>query len=136
MKTYAQILKGVVHQIFTDEDMPEWNPEHIEVVDISGQVVNVGDTWNGKKFTPPPTAPIAPNVDGFMSDMRGAMGGVVGFNNFLVAYPALNDAIIRRAWDEVAALIKHAKSNEVLSDTEYEHLRDSTINNNIPLELS
>lgn len=32
---YAQILHGKCHYVFTAEQMPEWNEEHIQVVDVT-----------------------------------------------------------------------------------------------------
>lgn len=50
-KTYAQILNGHCHWQFTAAELPEWNDEHIKVVDVTGQAVSVGDHYDGTKFT-------------------------------------------------------------------------------------
>lgn len=57
-KTYAQILNGKVHWVFTIDELPEWSETHIEVVEIpsGSQRPNEGDLWNGLGFVkaPPP----------------------------------------------------------------------------------
>ena len=52
-KTYAQVLNGKCNWIFTVADLPEWNDSSITVVDVTGQVVNVGDSYDGATFHAP-----------------------------------------------------------------------------------
>ena len=51
-KTYAQIVNGRCHWIFTQVQLPEYNDNHIQVVDVTGNVPSVGDDWNGSSFVP------------------------------------------------------------------------------------
>ena len=57
--TYAQILNGKCHWIFTGADLPEWNEAQITAVDITGQSVEIGDLWDGNTFSAPPALPPA-----------------------------------------------------------------------------
>ena len=59
-KTYAQVMHGVCHWIFTKVELPEWNEHDIFVVDITGKSVAAGDLWDGEKFTSPPAPPPPP----------------------------------------------------------------------------
>lgn len=60
-KTYAQILNGKCHWIFTAEDLPEWNDDHILVVDVTGDIPSIGDVFLGGVFEPVETVqPPAP----------------------------------------------------------------------------
>ena len=57
--TYAQILNGVIHWIFTASDLPEWNPSDFTAVDITSvsptpQVGWLYDAVSGA-FTDPAT---------------------------------------------------------------------------------
>lgn len=58
-KTYAQIVNNRCHKVFTISDLPEWNENDIQVVEVPGPVPAEGDTWNGSSFEPyvppPPT---------------------------------------------------------------------------------
>lgn len=52
-KIYAQITNGMVHWIFTSNELPEWNEQDIQIIDITNQNVEVGDTWDGVEFSKP-----------------------------------------------------------------------------------
>ncbi len=58
-KTYAQILNGKIHFIFTSNELPEWNENAIEVIDITGRGVQVGWLYENGVFSPP-AKPIIP----------------------------------------------------------------------------
>lgn len=59
-KTYAQIVNGRAHWIFSASELSEYNENHIQVVDVTGNVPMVGEVWNGTAFVPyvapPPSA--------------------------------------------------------------------------------
>ena len=67
--TYAQILHGRVHWLFTENDLPEWADETdspppafgIRAIEITGAVPAIGDLWDGTSFLPAP-APVAAPV--------------------------------------------------------------------------
>lgn len=62
-KTYAQVLDGKCHWLFTALDLPEWNENDITVMDVTGQDVEVGDLWDGDSFSKPaPVVPAIPEV--------------------------------------------------------------------------
>lgn len=51
--TYAHIVDGRVQWVFTSVDLPEWNPDHLTVVEIpEGGVVGVGDSYEAGVFIP------------------------------------------------------------------------------------
>lgn len=52
-KTYAQVLDGKCHWIFTSVELPEWNENDIETVDITGKDVKVGDIFIDGIFSTP-----------------------------------------------------------------------------------
>jgi hypothetical protein len=62
-KTYAQILNNQCHWIFTAADLPEWNNDHCPAVDVTGDIPNIGDIWNGSSFDPAPIITIEPVVE-------------------------------------------------------------------------
>lgn len=49
--TYAQVVGGKVHWLFTKAELAEWNEESIHVVEAIGQVA-IGDTFDGQRFLP------------------------------------------------------------------------------------
>lgn len=51
--TYAQVVDGRCHWIFTSDDLPEWNENDITVVDVTGKGVKVGDLYDGTLFSAP-----------------------------------------------------------------------------------
>lgn len=52
-KTYAQVLNGKCNWLFTAVDLPEWNDSSITVVDVTGQTINIGDSYDGTAFHAP-----------------------------------------------------------------------------------
>lgn len=49
--TYAQIVRGKVHWIFTSNELPEWNSDHIQVVDVTAGAPTVGQDYVDGTFT-------------------------------------------------------------------------------------
>lgn len=49
---YAVIQNNRCHQIFTAAELPAWNENNIQVVDVTAAVPTVGDDWNGTNFIP------------------------------------------------------------------------------------
>ena len=50
-RTYAQIQNGICWWIFTSAELPEWNNDDCPAVDVTDNVPNVGDTWDGQAFS-------------------------------------------------------------------------------------
>ena len=52
---YAQIVDGLVHWLFTAAELPEWNPNNIQVVDITAVTPRplVGWSYSAGVFSPP-----------------------------------------------------------------------------------
>ena len=63
-RTYAQIVHGKVHWLFTKAELPEWNDEMCPAVDVTDLTPcpEVGWGYNGVTFTLP-AAPASPTVD-------------------------------------------------------------------------
>jgi hypothetical protein len=81
-KTYAQIIGGKCHWIFTASDLPEWNDNDIDVVDITGLGVNVGDLFDGVGFTATPPTTLADYMVAAIKridrDVDAIYAGVIG----------------------------------------------------------
>lgn len=52
-RTYAQILHGKIHWIFTIQELPEWNDDAFEVVDVTGLDVKEGLVKTESGFSEP-----------------------------------------------------------------------------------
>lgn len=62
-QTYALVLYGRAHQIFTVAQLPAWNDANVLVVDVTGRVPAIGDLYNpatGVFSIPPAPAPFTP----------------------------------------------------------------------------
>ena len=53
-KTYAQVVDGICHWIFTKDDLPEWSDEQCPAVDVTGNIPNIGDVYADGVFSAPP----------------------------------------------------------------------------------
>lgn len=51
-KTYAQIINRRCHWLFDHEKLPEYNENHIQAVDVTGNIPSIGDDWTGTVFIP------------------------------------------------------------------------------------
>lgn len=49
--TYAQIVRGKVHWLFTSNELPEWNADDIQVVDVTAGVPTIGQDYVDGVFT-------------------------------------------------------------------------------------
>jgi len=84
---------------------------------------------NGMPATPPANAP------GFISACKTAMGGIVGANALMVAYPAFFPAVQSAAWPDVQALILDAQTKGAITATQYAAFKAAATANNIPVTL-
>ena len=71
----------------------------------------------------------------FISDIKAAIGGVLGSNTLAVLYPLLFPSIQTSDWVDVSVLILDAKSKEVINTIAYNLIKASAIANNIPITL-
>jgi hypothetical protein len=51
-RVYAHVQRNRCHWKFTSAQLPEWNENQFEAVDVTGNEPNVGDVWNGSVFSP------------------------------------------------------------------------------------
>lgn len=51
-RVYAHVQSNRCHWKFTSAQLPEWNENQFEAVDVTGNEPNVGDVWNGSVFSP------------------------------------------------------------------------------------
>lgn len=108
-RQYAQIVQGRCNWVFTQDMLPEWNPEHFEALDVTGSDVRPGDLWDGAGWTrpapPPPPDTVQPRIEAAEKGGLRAMREVL----LAVATQALqpNDPALQRLEQleaEIAAL--------------------------------
>jgi hypothetical protein len=51
-RVYANVQHGRCHWKFTSAQLPEWNENHFEAVDVTGNEPDVGDVYSGGVFSP------------------------------------------------------------------------------------
>jgi hypothetical protein len=51
-RVYAHVQRNRCHWKFTSVQLPEWNENQFESVDVTGNEPNIGDVWDGKVFSP------------------------------------------------------------------------------------
>jgi hypothetical protein len=67
-KTYAQVMVGKCHWMFTKAVLPEWNENDIQVIDVTGQEVSVGDVFIDGVFSTP--VPAVETKEQLAADIR------------------------------------------------------------------
>lgn len=88
-----QIVDGKVHWIFTLEQLPEWNPEHIHVVDYpaDGYQPVQGDLYEDGVFLPAP--PIAPAPDSQEAISAQARAYLASTDWYVIRYQETSEPI-------------------------------------------
>lgn len=63
-RTYAQIQHGKVHWLFTKAELPEWNENMVQAVDITtlNPKPPIGWLYDGGLFREPPVEPVVSNL--------------------------------------------------------------------------
>lgn len=57
-KVYVQIVGGKCHWVFTADELPEWNDDDIQVVEVTGNVPAPGDVYENGGFVAPAPDPV------------------------------------------------------------------------------
>lgn len=93
--------------------------------------------WLGDGNTPRPAddAPPLPDGNGFIGDIKTALGGIVGANALMMAYPAFLPAIQQMVWADAQVLILDAHQKGVLSDPAYAAFKSAAAAHHIPVVL-
>lgn len=75
--------------------------------------------------------PSAPNIPGFVAEIKAAMGGIVPLNALMRDYPAFYPALLNGQFDDVRSLVLDAS----LTLEQYAAFKTAFLNNNIPVVL-
>lgn len=51
-RVYAHVQRGRCHWKFTSVQLPEWNENQFEAIDVTGNEPNIGDVYAGGVFSP------------------------------------------------------------------------------------
>jgi len=128
MLYFLDPLGGHHHRLETDIfDVPvDWiptTPEVIEDLEFHHAVVNGG------------TMPQTKGPELFLKAFKNALGGIVGMNAFMTAYPAFMHAFDTKTWDDVQVLIVDAHTTRKLTDTQYADIKAAAEQYLIPINL-
>lgn len=91
--------------------------------------------WDGKAFVAPLTPPPGPDVSGFVSDLKAAMGGIVASNALAKSYPLFQPALAASNFADVQVLIIDAHATLVLSDAQYAAFKQLAAKHGLPITL-
>lgn len=78
--------------------------------------------------------PAAPDMTGFIADMKTAFGDIVAIAS-IPHYATFMDALKMGEWDDVAALLTNALSNSSITAQQYADFQAAFSANNIPVSL-
>ena len=78
---------------------------------------------------------LLPNPTSFTAAVKSAVGGILGANTLMVAYPAFFPAIQSNDWQGVQDLIIEAQSKSVITPAQYQAIKAAAQATNIPLSL-
>lgn len=79
--------------------------------------------------------PPAPDVPGFITDLKAAMGGIVASNGLAKAYPLFYPALQQGVFADAQALIIDAHATLVLNDTQYAAFKALAAKHGLPVTL-
>lgn len=86
--------------------------------------------WQANSRLPP-----APDVAGFVSALKAAMGGIVASNSLARAYPLFQPALDKGVWADVQSLIVDAHTTGVLSEAQYAAFKQLAAAHYLPIVL-
>lgn len=78
---------------------------------------------------------LLPNPSGFTQAIKTAMGGIIGTNALMVAYPAFFPAVQQQDWVDVQALVIDANTTAKITPTQYLDIKAAATQFNIPITL-
>jgi len=76
-----------------------------------------------------------PDIQGFVSDIKTAVGGIVASNALARAYPLFYPALEKLMWADATALIVDAHTSGALTDQAYAMFKASAKARNLPINL-
>lgn len=79
--------------------------------------------------------PAIPDPGGFLVELKSAVGGVVQANQLSRAYPLFQTAVQQRMFTDVSALVVDAKNTQVLSQQQYDTIKQLATKYRLPLVL-
>ena len=84
-----------------------------------------------------PADPVIPSPNGasFIASVKIAMGGILGSNALMAAYPAFLPAVQQSDWEGVQELILDAQTRAIINPTQYQSIKAAALSNAIPLTL-
>lgn len=106
--------------------------------DSNGNVIAIYENaqYLGQEFVSgSPTLPSTPDVLGFVTACKVAVGGILGANALSAMYPMFLPAIQSAAWSDVQALILDAQAKGVINATQYAAFKAAATANYIPITL-
>lgn len=84
---------------------------------------------------PCPPQPPQPSPFGFQNAVKIALGGIIGANALMVAYPAFLPALEQAQWTDLQALIIDANTTAKITAAQYAAIKAAATANNIPVTL-
>ena len=84
---------------------------------------------------PCPPQPPQANPPGFQMAVKTALGGIIGANALMVAYPAFLPALEQAQWLDLQALIIDANTTAKITSVQYASIKSAATANNIPIVL-
>lgn len=105
-KTYAQIVDGKCHWVFTWKELPEWNNDQVPAIEVTGSIPNEGDLYFDGSFHAPQKPEVAPiKVSPWQMrkalnqlNLRQAVEATVSFSN---------DQTIKDGWEFATSFVRN-----------------------------
>ena len=84
----------------------------------------------------PPAPPVIPNGQAFIQACKVIFGGIASIvSNATIPYSAFVFAVQDGDWSDVQILVTSAKTNNIITSTQYDAIKSAAITNNIPVSL-
>ena len=83
----------------------------------------------------PPAQPMQPNGLAFIQSVKNSLGGIAVISESNIPYSAFVFAVQDSDWADMQILVTSAKTNNIITSTQYDAIKSSAITNNIPVSL-
>ena len=105
-RTYAQVIDGRCHWLFTIDDLPEWNEDDFTVVDVTDNIPSIGSIYNGATFSSPPSQQQPAPLTCTPWQMRKALNQM-GLRDAVEKYIAAADQTTKDGWEVATMFVEN-----------------------------
>ena len=131
---YALVKNGVIENCIEWDGSPNWSPETSALAVPAPDGFGPGDSYDAAtlQFSKGPVASPAPDIPGFISAVKAALGGVEGIAS-IPQSSMFYFALQQEEWADVKSLLQHAVATGSVSPAQVTAILGIAVQYHIPI---